>query len=147
MDVARMVAAQTRIERQDTPHAASASFDFAAANAFQSYVSSAIAFSIKRGGIMYGTGGWGVGGVGWGMCEANGRSATHAAAPRVLTVPCSALLRYAVLCRAPRAVDEEGAVFVNAIYEPPQSGNADSLQLERGTEEERQADFIAERLG
>lgn len=56
MDVARMVAAQTRIERQDAPHAASASFDFAAANAFQSYVSSAIAFSIKRGGIMYGTG-------------------------------------------------------------------------------------------
>lgn len=56
MDVATMVAAQTRIERQDAPHAASASFDFAAANAFQSYVSSAIAFSIKRGGIMYGTG-------------------------------------------------------------------------------------------
>lgn len=56
MDVASMVAAQTRIERQDAPHAASASFDFAAANAFQSYVSSAIAFSIKRGGIMYGTG-------------------------------------------------------------------------------------------
>ena len=59
MDVAAMVAAQTRIERQDTPHAASASFDFATANAFQSYVSSAIVFSIKRGGIMYGTGAWG----------------------------------------------------------------------------------------
>ncbi|KAL4446805.1 hypothetical protein ABPG77_008049 [Micractinium sp. CCAP 211/92] len=99
MDVATMVAAQTRIERQDAPHAASASFDFAAANAFQSYVSSAIAFSIKRGGIMYGT------------------------------------------------VDEEGNVFVNAIYEPPQQGSADSLQLERGTEEEQKADFVAERLG
>ena len=61
MDVAAMVAAQTRIERQDAPHAASASFDFAAANAFQSYVSSAIAFSIKRGGILYGTGGCGCG--------------------------------------------------------------------------------------
>lgn len=48
---------QTRIERQDTPHAASASFDFGAANAFQSYVASALAFSIKRGGILYGTGG------------------------------------------------------------------------------------------
>jgi hypothetical protein len=56
MDVAALVAAQTRIERQDAPHAASASFDFAAANAFQGYVSSAIAFSIKRGGILYGTG-------------------------------------------------------------------------------------------
>lgn len=42
MDVAAMVAAQTRIERQDTPHAASASFDFATANAFQSYVLSLI---------------------------------------------------------------------------------------------------------
>ena len=50
--------AQTRIERQDAPHAASASFDFGAANAFQSYVASALAFSIKRGGILYGTGGW-----------------------------------------------------------------------------------------
>ncbi|PSC72970.1 NPL4 1 [Micractinium conductrix] len=99
MDVAKMVSLQTRIERQEAPHAGSASFDFAAANLFQSYVSSAIAFSIKRGGILYGT------------------------------------------------VDEEGHVFVNAIYEPPQQGSADSLQLERGTEEERQADFVAERLG
>ena len=49
-------ALQTRIERQEAPHAGSASFDFAAANLFQSYVSSAIAFSIKRGGILYGTG-------------------------------------------------------------------------------------------
>jgi hypothetical protein len=63
MDVASMVAAQTRIERQDAPHAASASFDFGAANAFQAYVSSAIAFSIKRGGILYGTGGPGAGSV------------------------------------------------------------------------------------
>ena len=38
-------------------------------------------------------------------------------------------------------------MFVNAIYEPQQQGTADSLQLERGTEEERRADFIAERLG
>jgi hypothetical protein len=38
-------------------------------------------------------------------------------------------------------------VFVNAIYEPPQQGSPDSLQLERGTQEEQQADFIAERLG
>lgn len=38
-------------------------------------------------------------------------------------------------------------MFVNAIYEPPQSGNADSLQLERGTEEEAAADLIAAHLG
>lgn len=48
---------------------------------------------------------------------------------------------------SPPAVDEEGNVFVNAIYEPPQQGSADSLQLERGTEEEQKADFVAERLG
>ena len=38
-------------------------------------------------------------------------------------------------------------MFVNAIYEPPQSGNADSLQLERGTEEEAAADLLAAHLG
>lgn len=36
---------------------------------------------------------------------------------------------------------------VEFIYEPPQSATADRLQLERGTEEERAADFLAERLG
>lgn len=56
MNIEEMVAKQTRIERQETPHTPSASFDFQAANAFQSYVSSALAFSIKRGGILYGTG-------------------------------------------------------------------------------------------
>jgi nuclear protein localization protein 4 homolog len=50
-----MVAKQTRIERQETPACASVSFDVHAANAFQSYVQSALAFSIKRGGILYGT--------------------------------------------------------------------------------------------
>jgi nuclear protein localization family protein 4 len=45
------------------------------------------------------------------------------------------------------AVDEEGQVFVHAIYEPPQSGTPDSLQLERGTQEEALADFIAQRMG
>lgn len=34
----------------------SVSFDRNAANVFQSYVQSALAFSIKRGGILYGTG-------------------------------------------------------------------------------------------
>jgi hypothetical protein len=45
------------------------------------------------------------------------------------------------------AVDDEGQVQVHAIYEPPQQGSADSLSLERGTEEEALADFIAVRLG
>ena len=36
---------------------------------------------------------------------------------------------------------------VQAIFEPPQEGSADSLQLERHTAEEQKADFIAERLG
>ncbi|KFM24921.1 NPL4-like protein 2 [Auxenochlorella protothecoides] len=99
MDVRRMVAAQTRIERQETAACSSASFDAEAAHAFQSYVSAALAFSIKRGGILYGV------------------------------------------------VGEEGAVQVHAIYEPPQSATADSLQLERGTEEEAAADVIATTLG
>lgn len=55
MTVEAMVARQTRIERQETPKCASVSFDSHAANAFQSYVQSALAFSIKRGGILYGT--------------------------------------------------------------------------------------------
>lgn len=68
MTVSSMVAKQTRIERQETPTCASVSFDMHAANAFQSYVQSALAFSIKRGGILYGTideeeGGGGGGGV------------------------------------------------------------------------------------
>ena len=41
--------------RQETPHCTSVSFDRHAANAFQSYVSGALAFSIKRGGILYGS--------------------------------------------------------------------------------------------
>lgn len=40
--------------RQEEPHCASVSFDRHAANIFQTYVASALAFSIKRGGILYG---------------------------------------------------------------------------------------------
>lgn len=54
MTVEDMVARQTRIEQQETPGCASASFDRFAANAFQSYVNTALAFSIKRGGLLYG---------------------------------------------------------------------------------------------
>lgn len=99
MTVEQLIAKQTRIERQEQPHCTSVSFDRHAANTFQSYVQSALAFSIKRGGILYGT------------------------------------------------KDEEGAVTVHAIYEPPQEGNADSLQIERQSEEELRADFITKSLG
>lgn len=54
MTIEGMVAKQTKIERQETPVCSSVSFDMHAANAFQSYIQSAIAFSIKRGGILYG---------------------------------------------------------------------------------------------
>ena len=46
-----------------------------------------------------------------------------------------------------RRIDEDRNVIVECIYEPPQSATADSLQLERGTEEEQRADYIAELLG
>ena len=46
-----------------------------------------------------------------------------------------------------RQIDEDKNVTVEFIYEPPQSASGDSLQLERGTEEELSADFLAERLG
>ena len=41
--------------RQETPHCASVSFERHAANAFQRYVAGAINFSIKRGGLLYGS--------------------------------------------------------------------------------------------
>ena len=54
MTIEEMVARQTRIERQESPICSSASFDMYAANMFQSYIQSALGFSIKRGGILYG---------------------------------------------------------------------------------------------
>jgi hypothetical protein len=44
-------------------------------------------------------------------------------------------------------VDGEGNVQVDVIYEPPQSATAASLQLERGTEEEQRAEYLAGLLG
>ncbi|DBB11014.1 TPA: hypothetical protein ACH3X3_006495 [Trebouxia sp. C0006] len=99
MTVEQLIAKQTRIERQEESHCASVSFDKHAANMFQSYVQSALAFSIKRGGILYGN------------------------------------------------KDEEGNVTVHAIYEPPQEASPETLQMERETEEEMRADFIAKSLG
>jgi nuclear protein localization protein 4 homolog len=55
MTVADISARQFKLERQDKAAAASVSLDRWAANKFQEYVSSALAFSIKRGGLMYGT--------------------------------------------------------------------------------------------
>lgn len=50
-----LIARQTRIERQEKPHCTALSFDREAANAFQHYVHESLAFSIKRGGVMYGS--------------------------------------------------------------------------------------------
>ncbi|KAG0591364.1 hypothetical protein M758_1G166700 [Ceratodon purpureus] len=50
-----LIARQTRIERQETPHCSALSFDREAANAFQRYVHESLAFAVKRGGIMYGS--------------------------------------------------------------------------------------------
>eukprot|EP00878_Enallax_costatus_P008492 GHUV01008876.1.p1 GENE.GHUV01008876.1~~GHUV01008876.1.p1 ORF type:complete len:370 (+),score=103.71 GHUV01008876.1:1393-2502(+) len=53
--VADIVAKQRRIERQEKGTVQSVSFDRGAANVFQQYCQAALAFSIKRGGICYGT--------------------------------------------------------------------------------------------
>lgn len=238
MTVEEMVALQTRIERQDAPRCASVSFDSHAANAFQAYISSALAFSIKRGGILYGTGvrglagavgGWGgamllAGGSGWGqqsrrpaalrtLCRCTARhpqrpvaghcvvlsvpqvcwrrTASHTCQPvaldggtqqycfpddvqalrcDLLPAPCphcpahwaeearvcshspvatraKVLPNPCVLTSVRCAVDEDKRVCVQAIYEPQQEGSADSLVLERHTQDEEKADFVAARLG
>lgn len=43
------------MRRQEASHCTSLSFDKHAANAFQSYIMQMHAFSIKRGGLLYGT--------------------------------------------------------------------------------------------
>lgn len=50
-----LIARQMRIERQEKPHCSSLSFDRDAANSFQHYVHESLAFSVKRGGFMYGS--------------------------------------------------------------------------------------------
>eukprot|EP00803_Ostreobium_quekettii_P001724 evm.model.scf_441EXC.17 EVM.evm.TU.scf_441EXC.17 scf_441EXC:83479-85016(-) len=99
MTVEEMMSRQMRIERQEHPKVASVSFDRHAANVFQAYVRTALAFSIKRGAILYGT------------------------------------------------VDEENNVRVQFVFEPPQEGSTEQLLLERGTDEEQKADFVAQLLG
>ncbi|XP_072954682.1 NPL4-like protein [Typha angustifolia] len=54
MTIEDLVARQIRVSRQETPHAAGASFDRDAAHAFQLYVSDSLAFAVKRGGFLYG---------------------------------------------------------------------------------------------
>lgn len=55
MTVDQMIAAQTRIERQEAPHCVSVSFDANAANVFQSYVNYTLGFKQVRFGWLYGT--------------------------------------------------------------------------------------------
>lgn len=54
MDVTQLMAKQVRMERQDKPNISAVSFDRFAAHSFQAYVQSALAFSIKRCGLLYG---------------------------------------------------------------------------------------------
>ncbi|CAA6654201.1 unnamed protein product [Spirodela intermedia] len=49
-----LIARQVRITRQEAPHCDAVSFDRGAADAFQRYVNEILAFSVKRGGFMYG---------------------------------------------------------------------------------------------
>ncbi len=155
MSVNEMIARQTRIERQEAAHCASVSFERHAANAFQSYVRDALAFSIKRGGILYGCG----------CCPSFPSDAISVGDEKVsMTVRCASgdptgrplsIRSSSGHCahtersshRPCRRIDDDRNVIVECIYEPPQSATADSLQLERGTEEEQRADFIAELLG
>jgi hypothetical protein len=58
LQVADIIAKQRRVERQDKATVEGVSFDRSAANVFQQYCNSALAFSIKRGGICYGTSEW-----------------------------------------------------------------------------------------
>mmetsp|Transcript_11103 Transcript_11103/g.19353 ORF Transcript_11103/g.19353 Transcript_11103/m.19353 type:complete len:416 (+) Transcript_11103:279-1526(+) len=53
--VSEIAAKQMRVERQDKAVVASISFDRQTANQFQQYVQGAFKFSIKRGGLLYGT--------------------------------------------------------------------------------------------
>mmetsp|Transcript_15660 Transcript_15660/g.51390 ORF Transcript_15660/g.51390 Transcript_15660/m.51390 type:complete len:411 (+) Transcript_15660:22-1254(+) len=54
MTVEDLIARQVVIERQETPHAVSVSFDAHAANAFQAYCGGTLGFNVQRGGLMYG---------------------------------------------------------------------------------------------
>ena len=44
-------------------------------------------------------------------------------------------------------IDEERRVRVDVVYEPPQQGSADSVVMERHSEEEQRAEEIAKFLG
>lgn len=99
MTIDDMIALQTRIERQEDPHATSVSFDRNAANFFQAYINESLGFSIKRGGVMYGS------------------------------------------------VAEDKAVLVDAIYEPPQQGSEDGLEITWDVEELARVELVAQGLG
>lgn len=161
MTVEELVARQTRIERQETPHVASASFERHAADAFQSYVHGAIAFSIKRGGLLYGT----VDDEGRVLVEAiyeppqvpaalemfSRRAAAsvkvlraHAA---IVAVPAVRISGMEVHRRSAKPEQQLVCLCADVCYACMQSGSAESLQLERGTDEEERADFVAKQLG
>jgi hypothetical protein len=154
--VASMVAAQTRVERQDVAPAALLSLDADAANGFQSYVQGALGFSIKRGGILYGTveelpeemaeagdgekkaGG---GGGGGGEKKAGGASGSGGAG----VLGSGQRGTFGAADDAPKR--RQYKVCAHAIFEPPQEGSKDALRLERGGPDEAAADALAAALG
>ena len=89
LDVAGIMAKQVRIERQDSAHVTAVSFDRYAVHAFQQYVQSAHAFSIKRCGILYGR------------------------------------------------VGEDKVVYVDAVYEPEQNGQSETISYSLGNSQVR----------
>jgi nuclear protein localization family protein 4 len=144
--VASMVAAQTRVERQDVAPAALLSLDADAANGFQSYVQGALGFSIKRGGILYGTveelpeemaeAGDGAGGEKAGGASGSGGAGVLGSGQRGT---------FGAADDAPKR--KQYKVYAHAIFEPPQEGSKDALRLERGGPDEAAADALAAALG
>jgi len=99
MDIATLSARWARIERPKEGVCSAVSFDGRAVAQFEAYVSGYLAFTVKRGGIMYGTFG------------------------------------------------EDGAVHVEAIYEPPQHGSGLSLAIEEDVGEQHVVDTLATSMG
>lgn len=139
--------------RQETPHCASVSFERHAANAFQAYVAGALNFSIKRGGLLYGSMGEG------GHVRVD---AIFEPPQARLPGPGARADPHQELCCAGRDARRAGAAcgvgggrcgaaavarLARERCARAQEGSADRLQLERGTEQERRADFLAEHLG
>ena len=171
LTVADIAAKQRRVERQEKAAIESCSFERHAANAFQSYVSNALAFSIKRGGILYGTGAPGLLCVLCVWLRVFACSRVVVCGPVLMrqqwqgSRPARARTHQSTHCKThththththtpklhpkhnKRTVDDAANVRVEFVYEPPQRGSATTLALERGTPEEAQVRGGSSRWG